>query len=225
MIMLHPPRACPQSDPAGEVTDIQWVSSTGLDNGTLAGEGMPVSMMVVKEITRCDERGHSYTTSYRYGGGLYGYYNSQGTSVVRDRRFRGFAWSDRTLPSGLHVLTRNHRQENLSGTPGTVEKLAADGTVRTRESSLYEVRSISVGNQILLVQSDEEMIDPGGALHSRLNACYKCGRSLASKAHELSGWRKLLRSMAFRPLTPANAGHRSSHGSYCRLMVSGSNSL
>ena len=161
----------------GEVTDIKWMPSSGLDNITFAGEGMPVSMPVVKEITRRDGRGNSYTTSHNYGGGLYGYYyvapNSQLISLGRDRRFRGFAWSEQTLPSGLHALTRYYQQENLAGVSSTVEKLAGGNrTVLTRELSVYEVRSTSIGNQILLLQSDEEMIDPEGTLHSRLKYTY-----------------------------------------------------
>ena len=158
----------------GEVTDVKWMPSSGLDNRTLAGEGMPVSIPVVKEITRRDGRGHSYTTAYTYGGGLYGYYFVLGSQVGlgRDRRFRGFAWSDQTLPSGLHVLTRYHQQENLAGISSTVEKRAANGTVLTRESSVYELKSTSVGKQILFMQTDEEMIDPEGTLHSRLKYTY-----------------------------------------------------
>jgi hypothetical protein len=34
--------------------------------------------------------------------------------------------------------------------------------------------------------------DCGTSFSWYATACYKCGRSLASKAHELSGWRKLL---------------------------------
>ncbi len=161
---------------AGEVTDIKWMSSTGLDNGTFAGEGMPVAIPVVKEITRRDGRGNNYTTSCNYGGGLYGYYyvppGSGLVRVARDRRFRGFAWSDQTLPSGLHVFARYYQQENLAGVSSIVEKRGGNGTVLTRETSGYDVRSTPIGNQILLVQSDEEMIDPEGTLHSRLTYTY-----------------------------------------------------
>jgi RHS repeat-associated protein len=142
----------------GEVTELAWASSTSFDNQRDDGvQGLPGPMPVVTKLTRHDGRGNVYQTIYDYRGGLF-----------EDRQFRGFAWSQQLLPSGFRVETWYHQEEGLAGQLKVEEGYDAQGLVRTRQSSVYEIVSAtSLVRQVRLVQSDVEAIDPGGTRHSR----------------------------------------------------------
>jgi RHS repeat-associated protein len=144
----------------GEVTNIEWASSSEFDNRRVDGvEGLPMPLPVAASVShRPGREDVAFTTTYAYGGGLF-----------EGRQFRGFAWCERSKPGGLTVLTRFHQEEELAGALDVEEGYDSEGRLRTRSYSLYDtVEATPPVKQVRLLQHDEERIDPGGVRHSQV---------------------------------------------------------
>jgi RHS repeat-associated protein len=143
----------------GEVTEVEWASSTSFDNKIDGVQRLPSSMPVVTKLTRHDGRGSAYETTYEYKGGLF-----------EDRQFRGFRWTQQLRPGGLRVETLHYQQEGLTGQTEIEQGYDSKDQLRTRRSSEYITMEAQSGKvtQFLLVGTDEQVIDPEGIRHSSI---------------------------------------------------------
>ncbi|MCJ7488623.1 MAG: FG-GAP-like repeat-containing protein, partial [Thermoplasmata archaeon] len=143
----------------GEVTEVEWASSTSFDNKVDGVQRLPSSMPVVTKLTRHDGRGNAYETTYDYKGGLF-----------EDRQFRGFRWTRQMRPGGLRVETWHYQQEGLAGQIEIEQGYDSQGQLRTRRSTEYMLVEAEPGKvtQFQLIGTEEQVIDPEGTRHSSI---------------------------------------------------------
>ncbi len=147
----------------GEVTDISWAPSSSFNNVRSDGvQGLPYSMPVVTGITRQDGRGGIFPTGYEYAGGLF-----------QDRQFRGFAWSRESTPSKLRTETWYYQDEGIAGQMLEAKGYDQQGNLRLwKHTNLQKVQVTPLIQQVRLLQSDSQNLDPGGSRLSRVINTY-----------------------------------------------------
>lgn len=150
----------------GEVTDIDWTSSTRFDNSTQSGiQGLPLAMTVVSRLSRSDGRGNILSTQHNYAGGLF-----------EDRGFRGFAWSENTPSTGLRSVTVFYQDEARATRPVESSTYDSVGNLRSRVTTVLTEVIESAGDlvsQVQLTSIDNERFDSdGGSTHSQVENVY-----------------------------------------------------
>jgi RHS repeat-associated protein len=147
----------------GEVTEIEWRSSSSFDNTRIDGvQGLPFTLPVVSRVTRRDGRGDSLVTEQRYASGLF-----------EGRSLRGFGWAERKPSVGLRTETVFYQDENLTGRPVEISAFDSGGMLRSRVT--FTLDRVPVAGHITQVQLrsvDTEGFDPGGSKHSQITNVY-----------------------------------------------------
>ena len=154
----------------GEQTTVQYTPSSRFDN--LGPDGlahMPAVLQLVTRLTRDDGRSHAFTSTVSYQGGLF----ALGSRVGEAARFRAFASSSTVDSRGVLTVRRFAQSEELSGGVTANEVYDLAGALRSRKTVTYSTPVVSPGTtQIQVSQTDEETLDPGGTLHTRLRYSY-----------------------------------------------------
>ncbi len=147
----------------GEQTDIEYVPSTAFDHTDGAGrEGMPFVLPVVRALTRHDGRGNSFRTEVTYTGGLFA-----------EGGFKGFGESMTLDSRGVRERVQYLRSGPQAGQAWRTEILDSTGMVRSRRTVVHDKFDPSPGvSQVRVRQIDEETIDPGGSIHTRIRNTY-----------------------------------------------------
>lgn len=146
----------------GEVTDISWASSTSFNNVSGGIQGLPYAMPVATKITRQDGRGGVFPAEYEYAGGLY-----------QNRQFRGFAWSRESLSSKLRTETWYYQDEGIAGQMREAAGYDQQGNLRLwKRADVQKVQVTPLIQQVRLLQSESQNLDPGGSRLSRVINTY-----------------------------------------------------
>ena len=147
----------------GEVTLIDWTSSTWFDNTTADGiQGLPFAMTVAERLSRSNGRGNTLVTEFTYTGGLF-----------EDRGFRGFARVEQKPSLGLRSKTFFYQDEHRATRPMESSVYDSAGLLRARVTTVLVV--VNDGNfikQVQTVSTDNERFDQGGATHNRVEITY-----------------------------------------------------
>jgi RHS repeat-associated protein len=141
----------------GELTAISYVRSSAFDNrGGDAIHDFPRVFQLVSSLLRNDGRGHSFQSSFSYSGGRF-----------VDGELRGFARASRRDPNGATSIGFfNQVPDALAGQMASSEVRDDGGVLWSRRTVQYEVVSPVAGvTQGRSIQTDEETLDHGDALH------------------------------------------------------------
>lgn len=147
----------------GEITEINWTTSTRFDNTTSTGiQGLPFAMTVADRLSRADGRGNVLITEVDYAGGLF-----------EDRGLRGFGWVEQKQSIGLRRETRFYQDEARSTQPLQIIDFDSDNQVRKRITVVMETVSGGPGiTQVRMASTDNERFDPGGFSHTTVTNSY-----------------------------------------------------
>jgi RHS repeat-associated protein len=147
----------------GESVAFTYAPSSSFDNhspGTV--ENLPTVISVVKALSRSDGNGTTFTGSFEYSGGLFA------TS-----QFRGFATVATTDPRGVTTQATYHQEQELIGQAAQNKTFDAAGGLRKEIDATYNLVAAAPGvTQVQFTQTDTQIIDPGGVLHTRVGTQY-----------------------------------------------------
>ena len=154
----------------GEVTDISYAPSSAFDN--TGGDGifdLPTVLTVPVTLTRRDGRGNVFPTSARYSGG-----------AMIERELRGFAVAELTDSRGVTQRLTFDQSAALKGSLRIAEILDAANVIRSRRTLGYQTPQPFPGvTQVQAVQIDDETLDDGGSLHTRIRTSYDAFLNMA----------------------------------------------
>src|SRR6266545_3615987 len=152
----------------GERTTLVYRPSTQFNNRDATGiEQLPLLLNVVTSLTRSDGRCSSFTSTISYEGGLVAQARSEAA------RFRAFATASTLDARGVRTVRHFSQAEATAGIVTANDIRDTSDLLRSRNSATYTTRDAGNGvTQVFLSQTDEEVFDPGGTLHTRIRYTY-----------------------------------------------------